>query len=90
MLSTIIIFYPKFALGCALLGLFGVSLIAFSPRRRAVVLALLILAPVAPLLLVRFVLVTLIDLIDDLCHAGPWIKPIRWAGETLSGKDDHD
>lgn len=76
---NLLIFHPGTVAILALAGLAALSLVIFSPRRRAVCLAVAILAPIYPVLIVRALALETVLLIDRATNRGPLI----WAAETL-------
>ena len=48
-----------------------------------VILAVLVLLPAAPLLLLRLCGLAVVDLADVLLRAGPWHRPLAWAAREV-------
>lgn len=75
-----LVMYPGTSLALSGAGLVLLAILSLAPRQRRVALALLVLAPISPLLVVRCLAVWTTELIDWITAPYP-LGP--WAARTL-------
>ncbi len=80
---SFIVMFPAITLTCTLLVLVGLYYyIAFGGRITIITLCLLALAPLWPILLLRLIAVSVVDLCDWILEK-PWTRPFVMAAHNL-------